>query len=52
MVIVGIYIGAAEFEKGQPEHAGRVQVVRRLPREAIDAALAPSVEEHTPAAEK
>jgi len=40
MVVVGIYIGAAEFEKGQTEHAGRVQVIRRLPADAIAAALA------------
>ncbi len=41
MEVIGIYIGAAEFEKGQSEHAGRVQVIRRLPAEAIAAALAP-----------
>lgn len=41
MVVVGIYIGAAEFVEGQPEHAGRVQVIRRLPSDAIAAALAP-----------
>jgi hypothetical protein len=41
LVVVGIYIGAAEFEKGQPEHAGRVQVIRRLPADAIAAALSP-----------
>lgn len=42
MVVVGIYIGAAEFEKGQPEHEGRVQVIRRLPAEAIRQAIAPA----------
>lgn len=52
MVVVGIYIGAAEFEKGQPEHAGRVQVIRRLPADAIAAVIAPVAEEPAPAAEK
>ncbi len=49
LVIVGIYLGAAEFEKGQPEHEGRVQVIRRLPADAIADALRPRTDQPTPA---
>lgn len=41
LVVVGIYLGAAEYEPGQPNHVGRVQVIRRLPAEAIEAASTP-----------
>jgi hypothetical protein len=44
LVVVGIYLGAAEYEPGQQNHVGRVQVIRRLPEEAVRAAMKPDAE--------
>jgi len=41
LVVVGIYLGTTEFESGQPEHVGRVQVIRRIPAEALAAKATP-----------
>ncbi|MBX3403891.1 MAG: trypsin-like peptidase domain-containing protein [Phycisphaeraceae bacterium] len=38
LVVIGIYLGAAEYEPGQAERFGRVQVIRRMPAEAVQAA--------------
>lgn len=38
LVVIGIYLGAAEYEPGQSERFGRVQVIRRMPAEALQAA--------------
>lgn len=41
LVVIGIYLGAAEYEPGQAERFGRVQVIRRMPPEAVQAAAKP-----------